>query len=227
MNIIGKFAIWTIGFILQDPGINTTMGRTINTNEDTSIVSVYASSGARGTGFFIAVNDTKYLVTAAHVCGQSNILISARGTHRVLASRPDKDICVASTYQGVTTLTIGSDPVKGEAIKMNGFPGQLQYDVQLGVADEVGLSLFEFPKDYYAGRDDNFGCPAYSVAKADSCAMPVTTHTLKILARGGNSGGPVVRVSDGTVVGIIIGTDGTNGYSAPISELVGMFEGRP
>ncbi len=233
--ILGKFVVWAIGFVMQDPGLNraivvpeaTNGGRASVTKVDTSIVPVY-SGNSRGTAFFIELNGTKLLITAAHVCGQSEVMVSPRGIHRVLVSRPDKDICVASAYQGVTTLTVGSDAIPGEDVMMNGFPGNLEYDVQYGTAKEAGLSMFNMPTGYYASPDGS-GCAKYTILNGDgkSCTVPITTTALNILARGGNSGGPVVRMSDGAVVGILIGTDGQSGYAAPISELIGIFEGRP
>ncbi len=230
MMSFGKFVFWTIGFIMQDAGLNNTqptMGHFLNSKEDTSIVPVYSGT-ARGTAFFIEYKGNKYLITAAHVCGTSEVMVSPRGVHRVLASRPDKDLCIASTYQGVTTLPIGSDALPGEAVVMNGFPGQLEYDIQKGVAKEVSLSMFQIPAGYYNAYEGSI-CAQYTVPSPDgtSCSVAVTTTTLDILARGGNSGGPVVRESDGAVVAIIIGTDGKQGYAAPISELIGLFEGRP
>lgn len=192
------------------------------TKVDDAIVSVLSPTG-RGTGFFIESNGNKFLVTAAHVCGTTPLLLSARGIHRVLLSRADKDICIATTYQGVQTLKIGEEVKNGDPVEMTGFPGKLIYDYQKGVARDVGVSNFELPHNFY--NNDEL-CPPLSQTFAEGCMVFITTIRLNILARPGNSGGPVQNAA-GEVVGILIGTDGKDGYMAPISELKGLLEGRP
>jgi len=191
------------------------------TKIDPAIVPVM-TAGGRGTGFFIDVNGAKFLVTAAHVCGDSKILLSPKGLHRVLVSRPDKDICVATTYQNVAALPIGNEVASGDYVEMTGFPGDLSYDYQKGTAAEVGFSMFKGP-DAIAGV-----CPDLTALSTDgtSCAIFVTTIRLELKARPGNSGGPVQNAA-GQVVGIIIATDGQSGYMAPASELVGIINGAP
>lgn len=182
-----------------------------------------ATVDGRGTGFFIQVDKTKYLVTAAHVCGTSDILISPNGLHKVIVKQSHRDICIASSYQNVNTLPLGNDPKNGDYVDMTGFPGNLTYDYQKGVARVVGVSIFSMPYGFYEGEPV---CPKFSVDKLDgTCAIPVTTIQLNILARPGNSGGPVLNAA-GEVVGIIIGTDGESGYMTPVSELLNILGGR-
>lgn len=210
------FSLITFGnWALQTPILDSGQ-----TKVDPAIVSVSTGEG-RGTGFFIEFNSHRFLVTAAHVCGTSPILVSAKGLHRVLVSRPDKDICIATTYQNVKTLATGEEAAIGDAVEMTGFPGNLIYDYQKGTAGDVGISSFNLPKEFYNG------CPALSAELLDgSCAVMVTTIQLKILARPGNSGGPVQN-SKGEVVGILIGTDGKFGYMVPVRELLGLLRGEP
>lgn len=193
------------------------------TNVNPAIVSVATPEG-RGTGFFVSLNGVKYLVTAAHVCGTSSILVSAKGLHKILVSQSSRDICVATAYQNVTTLDLGTDPKIGDEVEMTGFPGNLIYDYQKGTAGDVSLAMFSLPYGFYVGEPN---CPQYSVDTNDgNCTIAVTTIELNILARPGNSGGPV-QSTDGKVIGIIIGTNGEKGYMTPVSELLELINGRP
>ncbi len=105
---------------------------------------------------------------------------------------------------------------------MTGFPLDFIYNYQEGITDDVGYGMYKLPKDYYGP-----GCPAGSLEDSTDCGIFVTNVRLKILARGGNSGGPVVNTT-GDVVGILIGSDSAgNGYMVPVSELVKVLTGTP
>ena len=212
LAIIGAF-----GFSYIEPTLENG-----ETKVDTAIVSVLSMTG-RGTGFFIEKEGTKYLVTAAHVCTSSPILLSARGIHRVLLSRPDKDICISTTFQGVETLTLGADVKPGDNIYMTGFPGNLTYDYQKGTARDVGVSDFLLPHHFYSAEA---ACPPLSLSLEKEWRGYITTIELAILARPGNSGGPVQNDA-GEVVGILIGTNFKYGYMTPVSELTGLLNGKP
>ncbi len=187
-----------------------------------AVVMVNNLDGSSGTGFFIKLPDSgkKVLVTASHVCGTAKALFSSKGVHEVLYQAPERDTCILSTFQGVSTVNLaGGDIAKGDYISTIGFPLRLQWDFRRGLAGEIGLSFFNLPLSFYNG------CPAPTgtVVSDDEgvlvCGLGVSTISAVLKVRLGNSGGPAFNYY-GNVVGIVIATDNMGtGFIVPVSEL--------
>lgn len=180
------------------------------------------------TGFFVHLGLWKYMVTAAHCCQQYPILLSdLGGVHRVLKVDPSKDLCIASTFQGVEVLPLAQkDAVPGEPISMIGFPGDLRYDYQVGTCGSIESFPMMFDNAFYGVCPPPAGFPSPDGA---TCALWYNAVGVNLLVRGGNSGGPILNAA-GEVVGIIVvthGIDSGKGGMIPISDFYKFLDGEP
>ncbi|MFB6165707.1 MAG: S1C family serine protease [Haloarculaceae archaeon] len=152
-----------------------------------SVVAIQSSAGV-GSGFVYRVsNDTSYVVTNAHVVGDSGVVgVNFAGGESVTARVVGRDVYadlsvvrVNGTPDGVSALPIARGPAEhGEYVAALGNPFGLEQTITHGIVSGTNRTL-----------PTRLGFQIPNVVQTDAPISP------------GNSGGPLVTCN-GTVVGV-------------------------
>jgi S1-C subfamily serine protease len=170
-----------------------------------SVVRIQAygcGSGELGTGFLIG---PRLVATVDHVvAGASSITLKQGGrpvgTGIVVGEDPTRDVALIQTSEPLngTVLSLATGPPQlGEPVAALGFPLGLPLTATQGSVSGIGRTV---PIDGVRRRD---------MVQTDAAVNP------------GNSGGPLIDVATGDVVGLVdLGTDQANGIGFAVSAQV-------
>lgn len=196
------------------------------------VVKLYNPNGfAMATGFNLKTRVGVRGITAGHFCGKAGTLfVLQENSDRLPIQFDDRgnDLCVVDPIDGAKTYEISSKPLEaGELLEYHGFPAPNRT-----LTTRTGRFL-SYRVDMQAYPANSKGvCPTALVQGVDQKGTPTCLGLIGIgILEGqvyqGNSGGPVIRPSDGAVVGIMVQTElpeYKRGMFTPIETLVALIE---
>jgi S1-C subfamily serine protease len=171
---------------------------------DSGLVRIQAKGCGRalfGTGFLI---DSRHVATAAHVVdGATRIDFQQRGrtvaAGTIVGSDPARDIALVRTDR----------PVRGHALSLSNRPPR--------IAEDVAALGFPLGRPLAVARGFVRGT-AQTVPAAGSASQQLIQTDASV--QHGNSGGPLLAVSDGTVLGMVnLSSASGGGLSFAVSAL--------
>lgn len=196
------------------------------------VAQLYNPNGPSvATGFNIKTKVGVRGITAGHFCGKEQTLFVLQSDAKRLPVQFDDygvDLCVTTPIEGVKTYTVSAKPVEpGEQLRFLGFPFPAQ-ELTIRNGKFIGYLVDMMP---YPANSKGV-CPTAVVQGQDQrgnsvCLGIVAFGVMEGEVYQGNSGGPVIRVSDGTVVGIMAQTEVptyTRAFFTPIEALTALIE---
>lgn len=175
-----------------------------------------------GTGFFIEVNNTSYLLTNSHICrGNEEVNVSTGGTARVFGYDEDHDLCLLiPEVSHVGGIRLAQHWIKGEAIRVLGHGKLLPLHEQLGRVEaslDQWIMWFDTPPCPEGMREE---MTWFGQGKCSKLFKSVLLLTATI--NPGNSGSPVLD-KYGQAVGIVFAGGGGFGYAIPVEQIHGFL----
>lgn len=158
---------------------------------------------AHGSAFRMVFNNTDYIITAEHVCGNLTTMLINGYITNVIYTNKQYDLCVldATNVFGLKTLKPSKQPIlSGQKIQVVGYPRGHIYQNVISEGRIIG-------KDYW------------SILYMDGFRK-IAVYTVTAPSFPGNSGGPVIR--DGRVIGVLVASETPTSFGAiiPINDIL-------
>jgi len=177
-----------------------------------SVVMITDASGRMGgTGFGVEYEGSKYIMTNAHVCGINNytktgiyVTIDNRKVRaKIKEVYKDHDLCIMHHIEGVSTLSIGEAPSKGEMLHIVGYPSLQPKTLTSG--EFVGYGTIQVLIEQAISTRDFKECRRGDIVEQTwmgaACIRKFYASYTTIPILGGSSGSPVIN-DYGNVVGV-------------------------
>lgn len=174
-----------------------------------------------GTAFTISYNNSVYLITNRHICGEAKEVALHRNGDR-FTTRPifiskTTDLCLLENVTGTKGIKIAKTSFPTQMISTLGYPkGKGPYESVGFLGDEVVSTVAHFG---ITSKADEKKClkelkgqvDTYILSGEKVCFISYLSNRISMIVFGGQSGSPVVN-NDNELVGIIFASkDSKNG----------------